>query len=138
MQEALQGSAGMIIVFSFLFTLVGAGLSTLMIIRMPEDQFVSTENGKSRRHPVLHMIWIAVKNLLGVALVAAGVVMIVLPGPGLLVILLGLSIIDAPGKQWLMRRGLQYRSVRRTLNWIRRKGGSPPLKFPRKPGEDPN
>jgi hypothetical protein len=70
------------------------------------------------------------KNLFGVALVLLGIIMLVLPGQGVLSIILGLSLVDFPG-----RRALQCKLIRRpkvidSINWIRKKFHRPPLKMP--------
>src|SRR5438445_9959440 len=43
------------------------------------------------RHPVLRGLGFSIKNLLGVLFVLAGIAMLVLPGQGLLTMLIGLS-----------------------------------------------
>ncbi len=71
------------------------------------------------------------KNMLAVVLVVLGVAMLVLPGQGILAILLGVMLGDFPGKlrlqQWILARP----NVMKTLNWLRRKFKKPPLEKPR-------
>jgi len=71
-----------------------------------------------------------VKNVVGWLLVGAGVAMLVLPGQGILTLLVGLTLVNFPGKRdlelWLVRRV----PVRRALDWIRRRAGRPPLQLP--------
>ncbi len=56
-----------------------------------------------------------------------GVAMLVLPGQGILAILLGLMMLEFPGKRgmelWLMRR----HRIAQAMNWIRAKAGRSPL-----------
>jgi hypothetical protein len=67
------------------------------------------------------------KNLLGYILIAAGIVMLVLPGQGTLTILIGILLVDFPGKyrleRWVVGRG----PVLQSINWFRRRAGRPPL-----------
>ena len=67
------------------------------------------------------------KNALGVVFVLAGVAMILLPGQGVLTILLGIMLTEFPGKyrfeRWLVRR----RAVLGAINWLRERAGRPPL-----------
>jgi hypothetical protein len=49
------------------------------------------------------------------------------PGPGLVFILLGLSLLDFPGKRSLERRLLSVPRVQRFLNEVRERFGRPPL-----------
>jgi hypothetical protein len=69
------------------------------------------------------------KNLLGYLLIAAGIAMLVLPGQGVLTILLGFILVDLPGKyrfeRWLVTRPLVLRSINR----LRRRAGRDPLIF---------
>jgi hypothetical protein len=78
-------------------------------------------------------LWV-LRNLLGGALVVAGIAMLVLPGQGILTILIGLLLMDFPGK----RRGeiylLRKRTVARAVNWIRSRAKQPPLELPSRPG----
>jgi hypothetical protein len=70
------------------------------------------------------------KNVLALALVLLGVAMLVLPGQGVLAILLGVMLGDFPGKlrlqQWILARP----KVMNSLNWVRSKFKKPPLEKP--------
>lgn len=78
-------------------------------------------------HPVLRLIGLGLKNAVGVLLFLAGVAMIVLPGQGLLTMLIGISLLDFPGKRHLERRLVGQPAVLRTINKLREKFGRPPL-----------
>jgi UPF0716 family protein affecting phage T7 exclusion len=67
------------------------------------------------------------KNLLGYIFVVAGILMLMLPGQGFLTILIGITLIDFPGKYALERWIVSHGSVLRSINWIRRQAGRPPL-----------
>jgi hypothetical protein len=62
--------------------------------------------------------------------VVAGLVMLVVPGQGLLTLAVGLMLMDFPGKfrleRWLATRGPVWRS----LNWLRKRARRPPLERP--------
>ena len=105
----------------------------LVVISLPPDYFVRGRRGPVRRLRRRPLLWAAVrvmKNLLGAALIAAGVAMLVLPGQGLLTILMGLALTNFPGKFTLERRLVRVPSVGRTLNRIRAAAGRPPLAIP--------
>ena len=53
--------------------------------------------------------------------------MIVLPGQGVLTMLIGVSLLDFPGKRQLERRLIGQRALLRTINKLRAKFGRPPL-----------
>ena len=75
------------------------------------------------------------KNTLGAVLVLGGLAMLVLPGQGVLSILIGTSLLSLPGKRRLERWIVRSRAVMRGLNWIRRRAGQPPLEPPEDPAK---
>ena len=68
------------------------------------------------------------KNIIGVFLIIGGLLMLVLPGQGLLTIVTGLLLINYSGKCKLEQKLVAIPSVFRALNWIRVKANKPPLK----------
>ncbi|ASP49410.1 hypothetical protein [Cognaticolwellia beringensis] len=69
------------------------------------------------------------KIVLGLFLLICGLAMLVLPGQGLITILIGLSLIPFPGKHKLENNLLARKSVRSSLNWIRIKAKKEPFIF---------
>ena len=67
------------------------------------------------------------RNLLGIALVVLGVAMLLLPGQGLLTLLVGVLLVDFPGKHRLVVRALSRPKVLAIVNKLRAHRGSPPL-----------
>jgi hypothetical protein len=65
-------------------------------------------------------------NLLGVVLVLLGVAMLVLPGQGLLTLLVGLLLVDFPGKHQLAVRLLSRPKVLSVVNKLRAHKGAAP------------
>lgn len=105
----------------------------LVVISLPPDYFVRERRDpvrQLRRRPLLWAAVMVAKNLLGAALIAAGIAMLVLPGQGLLTILMGLALTNFPGKFTLERRFVRVPSVGRALNRIRSAAGRPPLEIP--------
>ncbi|WP_296809337.1 PGPGW domain-containing protein [Thiocapsa sp.] len=121
-----------------------AGLSVLMFVgslialpfllaRIPEDYFVDPRRHSARMkslHPVAYLSLRLLKNLVGWILILAGILMLVLPGQGILTIIMGLVLSDFPGKYALERRLASNRRVLSGINWIRRRGGHAPLMPP--------
>ncbi len=70
------------------------------------------------------------KNVLGYICILAGLAMLVLPGPGMVVALVGFLMVDFPGKypveKWLLSRP----RVLILINWLRRRKDRPPLEPP--------
>jgi archaellum biogenesis protein FlaJ (TadC family) len=113
-------------------------LGSLIIIpfiinRLPEEYFLAKSripHGPKNPQTTLAFIFIVIKNLMGMVLIFAGLLMLVLPGQGLLTILLGLSLSNFPGKYSIERRLVKSASLFKALNWIRKKSNKPPLQHP--------
>lgn len=67
------------------------------------------------------------RNVAGALLVVLGVLMLVLPGQGLLTLLVGLLLVDFPGKHGLLVRLLSKPKVLSVVNRLRVQRGAPPL-----------
>jgi hypothetical protein len=114
-------------IISFIATLIAV---PWLIVRIPWDYFAHGRRPRKRwanRHPLVRGVLLTGKNLLGYLLIAAGIAMLVLPGQGLLTMLLGLILVDLPGKyrfeRWLVARPLVLRSI----NGLRHRAGRDPL-----------
>jgi hypothetical protein len=59
--------------------------------------------------------------------------MFVLPGQGILTMLIGISLTDFPGKFHVERWFIEKPAVFKALNWIRRRAKKPPLVNPSAP-----
>ncbi len=77
--------------------------------------------------------WSAVilKNILGVILIALGIVLSLpgVPGQGILTILLGLIMMDIPGKRPIEARIIKRPTVLAAVNKLRDKYNKPPLQL---------
>ncbi|ARD46073.1 hypothetical protein [Colwellia sp. PAMC 21821] len=80
-------------------------------------------------YSILSFIINITKISFGVFLFICGLAMLVLPGQGLITMLIGLSLIPFPGKHKLEKNILARKSVRFSLNWIRIKAKKPPFIF---------
>jgi hypothetical protein len=80
-------------------------------------------------NPALRWSVIIAKNLLGGVLIVAGLVMLLTPGQGVLSILLGLVLVDVPGKRKLERKIIKRKSVLKVVNRLRARAGQKPLEF---------
>ncbi len=72
---------------------------------------------------------VILKNIVGVVLILLGVVLSLpgIPGQGILTILLGLIMLDIPGKRPLEAKIIKRPNVLSALNRLRKKYGKPPL-----------
>ena len=99
--------------------------------QIPEDYFLSSKRKPSKwqeHKPILRLVVLFGKNIIGFSLIIGGLLMLVLPGQGLLTIVTGLLLINYPGKYKLEQKLVKIPSVFRALNWIRVKANKPPLK----------
>lgn len=103
-------------------------VSAVLLVRAPDDFFLNGANGHASRsqHPVRRIL----KNVLGGAIVAAGTAMLFMPGQGVLTILLGLTLVDFPGKRRLIRSLLQRPKLLDAADRLRARYGRPPFRVP--------
>jgi len=106
---------------SVALAVVSAALVPALLARLPDDHFLLPP--APRRHPIA-------RNLAGAVLVLAGVVMLFVPGQGVLTILAGLCLLDFPGRHAAILRILRQRTVQRAVTVLRGRRGQPPLRLP--------
>lgn len=107
-------------------------LIPMVVAKLPADYFAHEKRPPGlwkADNGALRWVILIGKNVLGVLLVLAGIAMLVLPGQGVLSILIGLVMIDGPGKYGFEKRIVRQKKVRRALNWLRRKMGSAELEI---------
>ncbi len=110
---------------SLLFFIASIAALPWLAAQIPVNYFTAG----SRRAPrtARRWLWLLLRNLCGLLLLASGVAMLVLPGQGLLTILVALILLDYPAKKQLERRLVASESVLKSLNWLRRRRGAAPL-----------
>lgn len=102
-----------------------------IITRMGEDYFLPDRpKSFATLHPALRLAGLILKNLLGVIFVLIGILMIFMPGQGLLTILMGLALLNFPGKRNAELALVRYPPVRKSINWIRQRAHKRPLRIP--------
>lgn len=99
----------------------------VLVARAPSDFFVREHK---RRAGPGWLLLAVLRNAVGVVLLLAGILMLVLPGQGLLAVLLAVSLLDLPKKHALMRRIVQKPAVWRALEYLRRRAHKPPFERP--------
>jgi len=107
--------------------LVSVLVLPLLLVRIPTDYFVAVP-APTRRGGAS---WFGrvIKNLLGGLMLVLGIIMLVLPGQGVLTIVAALVLLDFPGKRRLERRLLLRPRVLGVLNSLRARAGRPPLEL---------
>ncbi len=122
----LGGAAGL-----SLLLLAGSILLTPWLLsRLPTDYFQDPHHRplQSLDHrPLIRIILLIVKNLMGFILFLAGISMLFLPGQGLLTIAMAMVLVDFPGKNRLKRSIIQVPRIREWINLLRERLGKAPF-----------
>jgi archaellum biogenesis protein FlaJ (TadC family) len=128
--QALLQWLGVCSLVMFVGTLI---VFPLVIIYLPQDYFQRHERDpayETRRHPAVWLALAVLKNIVGIVLILAGLAMLVLPGQGLLTILIGATLTNFPGKYAVERWLVGHQPVATALNRIRDRAGRPRLDLP--------
>jgi len=132
--EVVRAHQFALAVIAGLVSLGGVILVPVMVTWIPHDYFAHRKAPPlpwAEAHPVWRLLLRVAKNLVGGVLLVSGVAMLVLPGQGLLTILLGLMLMDFPGKRRLEMALVRRPRVARALNWIRARAGKGELEVGR-------
>jgi hypothetical protein len=117
-------------IFALTFT-VSLIVVGVLIVLLPATFFLDSHDRQLwvDRHPVLRWSGIIAKNILGVLLILVGLGLSLpgIPGQGLLTVLVGIVLLDFPGKRRLERKIVGRPRVLRTLNRLRTRFRRPPL-----------
>lgn len=117
-----------ITVITFVFSLVWV---VYMIRKIPADYFIHKDKKAFTQKPsMISWVLYGIRNVFGIILILLGIIMLFTPGQGLLTIVMGLSIMNFPGKRQLEIRLLRMKSISRSLNWIRQKKGLADIQIP--------
>lgn len=116
----------------FVVTFAGSiAAVTFVLIKLPPTYFQVAHSREfwTDRHRAVRWGGMFFKNLFGLILVLLGVVMSVpgVPGQGVLTILLGLMLLDFPGKRILEYKLVSRPKVMRAINGLRARFDKPPM-----------
>ena len=100
-----------------------------ILVRLPTDFFDIRvpRPWMEDHHPVLRVLGHLAKNVVGSIFLFAGFLMLFLPGQGILTMLIGVTMLDFPGKRKLEAKMIGQPAVLSTINNMRQKFGKPPL-----------
>lgn len=116
----------------FVVTFAGSiALVSFMLVRIPANYFHSEHDRAfwTDRHRAVRWSGMIMKNVIGAILIVLGIVMSLpgVPGQGILTILLGLMLVDLPGKRRWELKLVRRPRVLQTINQLRGKFDKPPL-----------
>lgn len=124
--KVLLGALVLVISFAFSTMIV-----SIIMVKIPANYFHSDyeHHFLTDKHPVLRWTVIIIKNIIGVLLILIGLVMAFpgVPGPGVLTILIGLILIDLPGKRKLEALIIERPTILSAVNKLRTRYDKPPL-----------
>jgi len=122
---------------SFVFFIGTLIAIPFILVQLPADYFDIrvARPWMENRHPVLRVVGHIVKNAVGAVFVFAGFLMLFLPGQGVLTMLIGISMLDFPGKRKIEAKIIGQPTVLSVINHMRKTRGKPPIVLA--PGHDP-
>ena len=127
-QKVLVGAS--IFLASFLINL---GIVSLILVKLPANHFSKRRKTKfwAGPRPAIHAAKVIGKNIGGLLLVALGVVLSLpgVPGQGLLTVLLGIMLLDFPGRHRLEQKLLSRPSIVNAINKLRARFGKKKLEL---------
>jgi hypothetical protein len=110
---------------------LGTGVLIAVVATLPTTflQAPDLGSGGTSANSVLYWSRRVGKNLIGLSVIAIGLILAFpgVPGPGLPIVLLGLTMVEFPGKRRLMRKLLSVPRVLGGINVLRVRCGKPPL-----------
>ena len=110
---SLSGALGWLFGISLLLFAGTLGAMPVVLARMRADYFVRPDApAAGGRYPALRWALLALKNLLGLVLLPAGLAMLILPGQGIITVLVALTLLNFPGKRRLELQIVRRRPVR--------------------------
>jgi hypothetical protein len=125
-QSVLLGVLLFIVTFTMSLAIV-----SFILVKIPPDYFHKDRPRDlwSDRHPAVRLLGLFAKNVLGVVLVVLGILLSIpgVPGQGLLTILLGIMLLDFPGKRSLEHKLVSRPQILATINKLRHRFGQPNL-----------
>lgn len=125
-QSVIVGVLLFLVTFS-----VSLAIVSVIMVKIPPDYFRKDRPRElwADKHRAVRFLGIFVKNLLGVVLVVLGIIMSVpgVPGQGILTILLGVMLLDFPGKRELEYRIVSRPRVFNAINKLRHRFGKDSL-----------
>ena len=117
---------------SFIVFIASILLIPLIVTQIPSDYFTHPKRQKylwCDQPQVVRLLLIFLKNILGVILVLGGIALLLLPGQGILTILIGLIIMDFPYKYKVEIWIIKHPFVLRVINKLRSKVKQQPLEI---------
>jgi hypothetical protein len=118
-----------IAVVSIALFVLGLIVTPIVLIKLPADHFARRDTEPPRPFTPGRVLVLLARNVLGAILVLLGILMLVLPGQGIITLLVGLLVLDFRGKRAWERRLVGRPGVLRLINRLRERAGRAPLEI---------
>ena len=100
----------------------------LLVVRIPTNYFIRKQQHLHLKNlSIARILLLIAKNITGLIFILAGIAMLVLPGQGVLTILLGIMLTNFPGKATFELQIVRQPNVLKAINWIRTRSNRPDL-----------
>ncbi|QEN03869.1 hypothetical protein EW093_03850 [Thiospirochaeta perfilievii] len=117
-------------IFSAITFLVSLIIIPFVIINLSPDYFKGANKPLYRyKNLFIRYFVLILKNIVGYIFIILGVIMLFIPGQGLLSITLGLLFINFPGKKSLEYKFFSNKKISKVINSIRKKAGREEILF---------
>lgn len=113
-----------LLLFTTIFFIIGISIIPYLVGKIPYNYFLKNKRNwreSYTRYGFLFLLTTLLKNCFGVMLLLAGILMLFLPGQGLLTLFLGILLIDFPGKYKTERWLISQPAIANSLNWLRKR-----------------
>jgi hypothetical protein len=108
-------------VISLVLAVVSLAVAAAIVVTWEPDRFKQKDHSGFWRHqhPLVRGLGLVGKNILGIVLILLGIIMSLpgVPGQGILVMVIGLTLVDFPGKRrlelWFVRRPTLHKGLNR-------------------------
>lgn len=130
--DAIKPLLPLIALCSLLVFLFSLASLPWLVAKIPEDYFLHRK--RKNTLPLTTVAFVRylflrlARNLVGLILLAGGFLMLFIPGQGILTMVMGLILIDYPGKYSVEKAIIGYPAVFKGLNWLRARVHKPPLR----------
>jgi hypothetical protein len=114
-------------IMSILTIIASIVLVPLFIKHIPIDYFTNSKYHQIKLNNAYNIAKFILRNILGLLLIIAGIIMLLTPGKGIISIIIGLFLMQFKGKYKLEKKLIQNDATFKTLNWIREKTNKKPF-----------
>ena len=90
-----------------------------ILIQIPSDYFSHKKRQKHQwgsYQPIIRLVFLLIKNILGVIFIISGIIMLFIPGQGIITIIIGIILTDFPCKYKIERWIINHTAILKYIN----------------------